>query len=629
MPPTFQLPHTLTPHPRLYLSPPPTQRRRATARHPTLRKADREVQRMADRFAPSPAFEWERNQHNAHLLRARHMQCRAITLLVRWRQTGIPGYRNAALEHLLEMGRWKYWSWIAWRKNDPAPDATFDLSYGENCATLALGWDWLHDDLAIPEREALLAVTRRPVAAFMRFSDEREQAWWFGKPDSNWNTVCAGGAGMLALAMQESIEEAPVMLQRSLNSITPFVEEIRRLNGAWPEGIGYWNYGMRYLHMFLLSLERATGTKSPLLRGRAMRESMAFPLRFAPYPGCNCSFGDVNRWSPLPFHFAIAHRLGCPWVLADLDRHLRACPANSSTHWPNAAELLCLHRAPEDKAPQSPHDAPFLKHYRRQDWVVLADRMPRPRLYAAVRGGTTEVPHSHVDLTSFHAVVNDEVMLVNLSPDIYLDTTFSARRWDLFETIPASKNILLIDGVGMAPPAKVRTQSFETSWGPAVRLNATEAIGVGRRENDGVMNYLRLFLLLPGRGLLVVDAVERPHPSLFEQRFFTYADTTQDENSFLLAGQRHQARLTPACTQDGMLSTARPAMTVPSQRQPVMLRHTTRRLHNDLVMAALLSPGTNRATLTAEPTARGGVVIALGRGRSRQRLKLSRALLPC
>jgi len=618
-------PESLAPHPRLYLGEAAGRRLRGSFRLPVLRAAAEDVARHAEACLAGPEFEWVRNTHNAHLLRARHMQGRVVTLLVQWSRTGAARYRDAARDHLLEMGRWEYWSWIAWRQNQSAPDAIFDLSYGENSATLAIGYDWLHDSLDAAEREAILAVMRRPVAAFLRHTAPEARAWWYGRPDSNWNTVCAGGAGMLALAAYDDLREAALILERARASIDPFVGEIRAAHGGWPEGIGYWNYGMRYFYMFALSLERATGARLPWFEGRAIRDSLAFPTLLTPHPGCPCSFGDVNQWSPLPFHLAAARRLRQPAVLAELTRHLRPPDSDAPLSWPNSAELLCLHDGAPSAAPTA--TAPFLHLYKGLDWAILADRMPSPRLYASVRGGTTEVPHGHLDLTSFHAVVGDEAMITNLGPRLYLDTTFSARRWELFEMIPMSKNVLLVDGCGIGRPSAVATRALRTPWGPAVRLDAAEALSPGRRDNDGVRRYVRLVLLLPDTGLLILDTVERPHASLFEQRFFTPARVTIAEGAFVLQGARQSAALACACSEDAALHTAAAPLTQPAGEPPTLLRQITRLLHDEVVLAALLTPGPDPLPLALSRGPRGAIEIAIGEG-SPRRLQFSRDLRP-
>ena len=144
------------------------------------------------------------------------MQTRVVTLLVEWQRSGDRRFRDAALDHLLEMGRWDVWSWITWREGNYAADAIFDLSYGENCATVAIGYDWLCETLNADEKKAILAVVERPLAAFMKHSAPDSRMWWYGKRDSNWNTVCAGGAGCWHLRFTKRWLRHPVIISERL-----------------------------------------------------------------------------------------------------------------------------------------------------------------------------------------------------------------------------------------------------------------------------------------------------------------------------------------------------------------------------------------------------------------------------
>ncbi len=619
---------SLAGHPRLYLGKEEQARLRRPFKTAILKQAAAGVTAKAEEYlAAGPIFEWEVNTHNAHLIRARNMQTRVVTLLVEWQRSGDSRFRDAALDHLLEMGRWDVWSWITWREGNYAADAIFDLSYGENCATVAIGYDWLCETLNADEKKAILAVVERPLAAFMKHSAPDSRMWWYGKRDSNWNTVCAGGAGMLALAFYEEMAEAPVIIERAVDSIGPFVDEIKACNGAWPEGIGYWNYGMRYLFMFALSMERATGKKLPWMGHKAVRESLMFPLVFTPYAGVPCSFGDANAFSPLPFHFAVARRLKEDKTVAALAAALDNSKIFAKSAWPNEAELLSLFDGKADLP--KVNDTPFMHHYKGQDWVVMADRMPQPELYVSLRGGTTEVPHNHIDLTSFHAVIGGEKIISNIGPSCYLDTTFSARRWELFEMVPMSKNVLLVDGAGIRPPATVTTRCTMTPWGPATRFEAAEALGRERRANDGVLRYHRLFLLMPGFGLLVVDNVKRPNPSLFEQRFMTQTTVNAFERNFVLQGELQGAVLTCACTEETTLFTGDVPLTRPlaSVKQPYMMRQITNLLHREVVMVALLTSGKRVPALSVRRGERESVEVVIGSGKTARVIKMSRDLV--
>lgn len=369
---------------------------------------------------------------------------------------------------------------------------------------------------------------------------------------------------MLALALAEELPETKEVLKLVGESMDTFFDSLEETDGAWPEGIGYWNYGMRYAFMYLLSHENATGRPHPVLSRPAVRASMQFPLDFCPR-GVPCSFGDANSWQPLPFYFAVAHRLRTP---------LPPVPVYRKGMWPDDAELVLLYPRRYRKA--LPVRRTGIKLYRGQDWGILRT----PALTLTVRGGTTEVPHGHRDLLSFHAVVGDEALITNLSVEEYLDTTFGPRRYDLFETAPPSKNTLLINGVGISAPATVATSLVSRG----LRMDATKAMGV-LRDGPAVRFCGRLFLLL-GAGALIVDRVELPHVGRVEARFHTFAR----EKNGLLTGERHRLGLAFASDVPSTLHRAVTTPTTPG-RSATVLRWCADEQLLSATFATWLTPG--------------------------------------
>ncbi|MFW6059943.1 MAG: hypothetical protein ACODAQ_07160, partial [Phycisphaeraceae bacterium] len=575
----------------LYLGRPELARAGDTAARPLLEAATRHVAAAAEQFTASPEFAFNEHTHNSLLIRARIMQSRIVTLLVRWKQTGEVRFRDAVIEHVRQMGRWQYWSWITWRQGNDDPNAIFDLSYGENSATLAIAYTLLHDTLTDDEAQTFHDIAqRRALGPFLAHTAPGHEAGWFRRPDSNWNTVCAGGAGMLALAMHEQLEEAPEALKRSETSIAPFMRTLQDTGGAWPEGVGYWNYGMRYAFMYLLSHERATGEAHPLIEQPATAATLRFPLDFTPNKVA-CSFGDVNRWTPLPFHYAAAHRLKDEALIAALDRAVEPASPDPqrppAQHWPNAAELLLLHPR-TGAADDAPVAQRMLRRYHGQDWCILADRWPEPRLYASIRGGTTKVPHGHRDLLSFNLLVGREKLLENAQNAEYLDTTFSPRREELIEITPQGKNTVLVNGVGIGIDSTVHTTTFEHDALQAVRLDGTEAMSVSRGNEPAVTCCVRLFVLLEDDVLLVVDRIAPRFPGRAETRYLTTgALELHDDHRALVRGQDESLHAAFACDVPAALHTAQLPLISPN-KSPTLntLRWCTDDLHTTITMAA-------------------------------------------
>lgn len=583
----------LSSHPRLWFGRRELERLREAPSLPILVAAEGLVRQQAEQYVKSPVFDWPVNTHNAHLIRARTNQDRILTLLVRYAQTGNERFRRAVLEHVGEMGRWEYWSWIAWRQQDRRADAIFDLSYGENSATLALAYDWLYDSLSASERRLFLDPARgRAFKAFLTHCERKDKAWWFGKKDCNWNTVCAGGGGMLALAMHDELPEAARVLALAEASVRSYMRYLNATGGGWPEGVGYWNYGMYYAFMYLLSWERATGRKHPLLGAPAVRATLSFPLDFSPN-GVPSGFGDSNAWRPMPFHYAIAERLGCHGVLAALDR-LDSIAGLRSSPWAGAAQLLLLHpRRPPGRVQEQRHVA---RLYRGQDWAILADRMPDPGIYLSLRGGTTEVPHGHMDLTSFQCVVGDEQLISDLPAGEYLDTTFGPRRYELPEMTPGGKNVVLVNGVGVARPSSVKTEKLAVGGRPAFRIDATEAMG---RMLDGPLMRFRgrLWVLLRSGSVLIVDGCLLRQFGRVESRLHSFARVRFGKTAAVISGKRRRLSASFACTVPAKLHQAIDALTNPG-RAPTMIRWCTNGLHLQVAMAMLLSPSARPGKLS-------------------------------
>lgn len=608
-------------HPRLIFSARDWDGLSKTGGVAVVETAAKRVLKMADDFLGATVFEYPENTHNAHLVRARIMQCRILTLLVAWRMTGAERYRNSAIAHVLQIGRWKYWSWLAWRSKDAGPDAIFDLSYGENSATLALAWDILFDSLSDGEREEMIAIARRfSFAAFFKNGRAAPSWWWLKRADSNWLSVCAGGLGMLAMAMFEEIPESRRALGYIEKGMKDFMEVLGKTDGGWTEGIGYWGYGMRYAFWYLLSAERAFGREHPLMRLKGTARTLDFPLDFTPN-GVPCSFGDSASFGLQPIHYSLAKRFKRPDILARVDalaeRAQALAPAPRG--WPADAELLLSHPRVTPGKSRAQHN--MLRHYKGMDWFFMADQWPEPRFYVSMRGGTTAVPHGQLDLMSFHAVVGNEALITSLNASEYLDTTFSPRRYELPEMTPLYKNSILVNGVGVSNPSTVKSSALTLGKCRAVRMDATTAMGASRAEKP--FHFCgRVFIWLEGCGLAILDVADLVHVGRFESRFHTMADLTARKDGALLKEKKGALQVAFAASVPCEVRQAAPAMTSPSKRDPRTLRWCTIGQHYKMALATLLTPGRTPGRISLEES-RNRLILQAEIGRKTWRFKLS------
>jgi len=584
---------------RLLVAPERWARLRRLPAHPILDRCAAALDALADEWARDFTITVDETGHNYHLIRARHTQTRVVSLLVQYGRTGDLRFRDAALDYVRLIAGWEYWSWITWREGNAALDAIFDLSYGENSATLALAYDWLAAELTPDERALIVdtAQTRALRPYLARNGAPGEEMWYYRRKDCNWNTVCNGGAGMLALALGDACPESARVLELAEEGVRHYFEFLQE-DGAWPEGIGYWGYGHRYGYWYLLSHERATGRPHSLLDRPGSRATLRFPLLFSPN-NVPASFGDVNRYFPLPFHYAAAERYAMWDVVAELDRRMLrileqdTAQFNTNGCWPGIAEMLLFHPG---EMPGAECDWPTISIQKGLEWCYLADRWPQPRLYASVRGGATQAPHTHQDLLSVNVVVGDEALLQNVTVDDYLDSTFQGRRYEIFENMAASKNTLLVNGLGAPQPAEVVTTRVAGNGWEGVLLDATAVMTVG----SPVRHCSRAVLLLEGQALLVLDRMALEHAGLFETRFHTDGRARMRGMTARVQGERESVHLAFASSVPAVLRLTRGLPTNPRREAETVLRWLSLGKVKEAAHATIITPaGSGRVRIDA------------------------------
>ncbi len=260
-----------------------------------------------------------------------------------------------------------------------------------------------------------------------------------------------------------------------------------------------------------------------------------------------------------------------------------------------------------------------MRRYAGQDWCFLADRWPSPRLYASIRGGSTDVPHSHRDLISFNLVVGSEKLLGNATNAEYLDTTFSSRRQELVEINPQGKNTIFINGVGIAEHSAVQMSTFEDDAIKAVRLDATEAMGVARDSKSVATCCVRLIALLEDDVLLVLDRIVPQFDGRAETRYHSTGELELlASDRAIIKGEHEQLHAGFACDVPTALHTAQLPLTSPSRSPKLnMLRWCTDDLHTDMTMAAAFCA--DQEVTVSLKVSEAEVVATVQRGGARKR----------
>lgn len=128
---------------------------------------------------------------------------------------------------------------------------------GDFMRGLALGHDLVNDHLS-PEDLALLREVAEGYLANFLAEAQDPKTWWYGV--HNYNGVCGGAAGMLAMTLRAGHPDMPE------ERLAGCIEVLRRWfdssfdeQGAYCEGVGYSHYGLSNALLFARALRRQGG----------------------------------------------------------------------------------------------------------------------------------------------------------------------------------------------------------------------------------------------------------------------------------------------------------------------------------------------------------------------------------
>ena len=175
----------------------------------------------------------------------------------------------------------------------------------------ALLYDWLYDELGPADRAAVRARLEAEGEILMR-----EHSYW--RLLSNHCLIETSALGAAGLALGPGSEPGTRFVKRARER-TELIIEHAPLDGAWSEGVQYWEYGTSYFLRFLEAL-KTTGTADYYPRYNWFKQTTYFPIYFS-LPGQRkgfinfsdcCESRPESRWQAafLPYLAASAYRNG-------------------------------------------------------------------------------------------------------------------------------------------------------------------------------------------------------------------------------------------------------------------------------------------------------------------------------
>ena len=486
-------------HPRLLVTGEELKGLAESAKKGPIKQAIAEtIIRQADSLEAAPPV--ERTLQGRRLLTvSRRCAQRVLALATAYHLTGDKKYAARAQKEMLAAARFSDWN----------PSHFLDV--GEMTFALAIGYDWLYDQLDEPARKEIRTAI---VEKGLKVPFETKFNSWV-QAKNNWGQVCHGGltAGALAI-MDEEPELAARTIESALKNV-PLSMAAYVPHGSYPEGPGYWSYGTSYNVLLIACLESALGKDFGLTLAPGFRETGAFPAMVCGPSGLffNYADGSAGR-TPEPVRLWFASRFERPdWLLGEQalwTQHLGtpgSVPIEGSKFLTPLA-LFWMKDAPVAGAVKMPLNwspggsAPISIH--RSSWTD-----PRAT-FVGLKAGLHTANHRHLDAGSFVLDSDGVRWATDLGAEGYYGIESrnmklwsqeqNADRWKIFRLNNFSHNTLVIDDKLQVAAGDSSIVGFSDD--PARPYSIVDLSGVYAGQAKSVR---RGVALLPSREVLIQD----------------------------------------------------------------------------------------------------------------------------
>ncbi len=386
---------------------------------------------------------------------SRNVQGRLLALALAYRILGDERYLTKAKEELLALAAISNWG------------TSHFLDVGEAALAAGIGYDWLYHKLTTDERKAIAEAIKTKAIIPGLGAKERGETWVNG--NFNWNPVCHGGliVGALAIAEEEP-ELAKAMVQQAVSNI-PAAGVAYGPDGSFAEGPSYWSYGTSFYVIAVEALRSALGTSYGLEKIPGFLKTADYRVQMVGATGDDYNYSDyhIERHNE-PIMAWFGRELMRPDLIQDERNHLANLYEASlqknavvkgrktvlSRHLP--LELLWWDPSLlQNKKVQSPPlqwtaDGEMPISVMRTAWNDSG------ATFVAIKGGTPDNSHGHMDAGSFILEAAGVRWALDLGTESYdkmrqakLDLwnyTQASNRWTTFRVGPEGHNILRFNG---------------------------------------------------------------------------------------------------------------------------------------------------------------------------------------
>ncbi len=393
---------------------------------------------------------------------SRELLNRTTHLALAYRFTGDKKYLDAAVVNMKTVCAFSDWN----------PSHFLDVAEMTN--GVALGYDWLHNDLTQTDRETIREGLK--IKGLNEYKKAYSTAWW-AKGDNNWNQVCNGGLIVGALAVAETDPDyAREFIPKALLNL-PYSNKFYAPDGAWYEGPGYWSYATEYLSFAMSALQSATGNMGDLEKVEGLSQSGLVPMICAGPTNYILNFadsGENTKATTSAAMFFLAHTYNNPIISNYLHNLIKT---NNTLAKPFHVVWY--------KAITADPINPPLDYFLRgeiNELVLMRSSWTDPNaLWMGIKSGINSSNHSHLDLGNFELDAGGVRWARDLGSDDYNLPDYwtmgiGGKRWTYYRLNSLSHNVPLLGNKNQYEVAKSKfVQTNLNAAIPTATVDLTEA----------------------------------------------------------------------------------------------------------------------------------------------------------
>ncbi len=426
---------------------------------------------------------------------------RVLCLALLWRLSHERCYLERAKQELLAVAAFTDWN----------PSHFLDVA--EMCAAVAIGYDWLFDELSAAEKGCL----KQAMLEKALFPSLEEQYSGFVRLKNNWNQVCHAGMSLGALAIAEDEPQlAEQIVRRAVEHVPAAMHEYAP-DGAYPEGPGYWKYGTTYNVMLIAALESAFATDFGLSDMPGFLASADYYRHVTGPDGLFFNYSDAGKSDGVsPPMYWFASKTGDKSLLWRELQTLRAwVNGDTQKNENDRFYALLFVWAPDDMTASEPAHTQWTGHGTTPVGLHRSSWSDPQASFVGIKGGTPNANHAHMDIGSFVFDALGERWIHDLGAESYhkleeLGMNLWGRaqdgdRWTVFRLNNKSHNTLVVNDAlqrvsGFAPIIKSSVEADRS----ATIIDMTTVYA------DQLAHAQRGRALLADASILIQDEISAP-----------------------------------------------------------------------------------------------------------------------